>query len=173
MIEKAGQVIIREINQTVAELHDCVTPVFSVNDKHEAQLEGSAVLTLLKLDEGTRAHPRVFASPCEKGLRKGCGRRRSLPNRPWDRRPKACQRPQAGRNRNRRARFRLARHLPHQIRPRPRPRPHQPLIPLVTQARSDTRADQPHQPLVRRVQPALSHDVLGDAVRRERTCGLT
>jgi Trypsin-like peptidase domain len=44
LIKSAGEIIGNEITDAVAALKGCVTPIFDVNDKHEAELLGSAVL---------------------------------------------------------------------------------------------------------------------------------
>jgi Trypsin-like peptidase domain len=43
-IKPAGQILTEEIDSVVAELKSCVTPIFDVNDKGEAELLGSGVL---------------------------------------------------------------------------------------------------------------------------------
>lgn len=44
MIESAGAIIAKEIGEAVDALKSCVTPIFSMNEKREAGLLGSAVL---------------------------------------------------------------------------------------------------------------------------------
>jgi hypothetical protein len=46
-IKHAGQILIEEIESAVAELKSCVTPIFDVNEKGEAELLGSGVLIAL------------------------------------------------------------------------------------------------------------------------------
>lgn len=44
MIKSAGEILVDEIGTVVTALQHCVTPIFDVNDKGEAELLGSAVL---------------------------------------------------------------------------------------------------------------------------------
>lgn len=46
-IKSAGQILIEESRQAIDALKGCVTPVFDVNDKGEAELLGSAILIAL------------------------------------------------------------------------------------------------------------------------------
>lgn len=43
-IRSAGQILSEEMRETIDPLKDCVTPIFDVNEKREAELLGSAVL---------------------------------------------------------------------------------------------------------------------------------
>jgi len=47
MIKSAGEILVSEIRAAVDQLKECVTPLFDVNDKGEAELLGSAVLISL------------------------------------------------------------------------------------------------------------------------------
>jgi hypothetical protein len=44
MIKSAGEILANEIGQAVERLSTCVTPIFDVNERGEAELLGSAVL---------------------------------------------------------------------------------------------------------------------------------
>jgi hypothetical protein len=46
-IKPAGQILTGEIESAIAELKSCVTPIFDVNEKGEAELLGSGVLIAL------------------------------------------------------------------------------------------------------------------------------
>ncbi|MEO8558736.1 MAG: hypothetical protein ABI439_06710 [Rhodospirillales bacterium] len=43
-VESTGQILIEKIREAIDALKGCVTPIFDVHDKNEAELVGSAIL---------------------------------------------------------------------------------------------------------------------------------